>query len=72
MPHDTSVIVRRLLHNGTIPQPLMRPLGVVVLDVLANQIVEVLLAEHQEVIEALDLQRLNQPLDVGVGVRRGW
>ncbi len=40
----------------------MRPLLVVVLGVLLNQVVEVLLAEYEEVIEAFDLNRLNKPL----------
>ena len=48
----------------------MRPLRVVVLDVLPHQVVEMLLAEDQEVVQALDLQRLNEPLDEGIGVGR--
>lgn len=44
----------------------MRPLGVVVLDILAHQVVEMLLAEDQEVIEAFDLDSLNKPLDIRV------
>jgi hypothetical protein len=37
---------RRPLANRPIPQPLMRPLLVVMLGVLANQVVNVLLAEN--------------------------
>ena len=48
----------------------MRPLGVVVLDVLSCEIIEVLLAKDQEVIEALLLDRLHEPLNVGVEVWR--
>jgi hypothetical protein len=33
----------------------MRPLGVVVLDIFPHEIVEMPLAEDQEVVEALDL-----------------
>ena len=53
-----------------VAQRLMRTLGVVVLDVLCNQIVEVLLAEHDEVIQRFLLQALNEPFDVGLQVRR--
>jgi hypothetical protein len=47
----------------------MRPLRVIVLNVLTNQIVEVLLAKDEEVIQALLLNRLHKPLDVGVEIR---
>ena len=53
-----------------IPQPLMRPLRVVMLDILVHKVIEMLLAKRQEVIEALDLQRLDETFDEGVGVGR--
>jgi len=40
----------------------MRPLRVVVLNELAYEVVEVLRAARHEVIEALLLERLNEPL----------
>jgi hypothetical protein len=44
----------------------MRPLLVIVLDVFPHQIVEVLFAEDKEVVQALNLHRLDEPLDIGV------
>lgn len=49
---------------------LVRPLHVVVLEPLGNQVVEVPLAQDHEVVEALLLNRLDEPFDIGVGVRR--
>jgi hypothetical protein len=43
----------------------MGPFSVIVLDVFSNQVVEVLLAKDEEVVEALYLNRLNEPLNVG-------
>ncbi len=40
------------------------------LDVLADELVEVLLSEDQEVDYALDLQGLNKPFHECVGIRR--
>ena len=48
----------------------MRPLRVVVLNVLPHDIVEMLLAEYEEVIDALDLDRLIKTLAIGVDVGR--
>jgi hypothetical protein len=56
---------------GRSPAAEFGPLAlVIVLDVLANQVVDVLLAEHEEVVEAFHLQRLDEPLDVGVDIGR--
>jgi len=47
----------------------MRPLLVVVLDILPHQMVEMLLAEHEKVVQALYLDRLDEPLLVlGAGM----
>ena len=62
----------RLAKHQLIPRPLMRLTRVVVLDLLPHQIVEVLLAEYLDVIEALDVQGLNEPLHVGVGIGPGY
>lgn len=59
---------RRLTGDEPIPQPLLRPLLVIVLDVLPHQEVQVLLTEDEEVVDALDLNRLDEPLDLGVEV----
>jgi hypothetical protein len=68
LPH--GLFLRRLLvHNRPIPEPLMGPLRVVVLDVLSKEVVEMVLSEHQEVIEALDLQRLSGGSATTSGVR---
>jgi hypothetical protein len=48
--------------NGYVPQALMRPLSVIMVDVLPDQIVEVPLAAADEVVEALLLDRLDEPL----------
>ena len=42
--------------NRPIPQPLVRPFRVVMLDVLADEVIEMLLAEREKVIQTLDLQ----------------
>lgn len=48
----------------------VRPLPVVVVDVLGQQVVQVPGAQDDEVVEALDLDALDQPLDMGVEVGR--
>lgn len=48
----------------------MRALGVIVLDVLGNQVIEVLLAEHDEVVQRFLLQALDEPLDVRLQIGR--
>lgn len=50
--------------------PRMRPLGVVVFDVLTGEMIEVLRPHHDEPVEALTLQHLDEPLGVGVEVGR--
>ncbi len=47
----------------------MRPFGVVVLDVLADQVVDVPLAADDEVVRALLLLRLDEPLDIRLQIR---
>src|SRR5688572_12810408 len=53
-----------------VPLALMRPLVVIVLDVLPHDVVHVLLPEDHEPVQALLLDALDEPLDVGVHVRR--
>ena len=45
-----------------VAQRLMRTLGVVVLDVLGDQVIEVLLAEYDEVVQRFLLQTLDEPV----------
>ena len=52
-----------------IAHALVAPLPVVVLQVLAEQMSQVVLAEHHEVVEALPLDRLDGPLTMGVHAR---
>jgi hypothetical protein len=47
----------------------MWSLRVIVLNVLTNQIVKVLFAKDEEVIQAFLLNGLHKPLDVGVEIR---
>ena len=47
----------------------MRPLSVVMLEPHFYEVVEVPLPQDHEVVEALLLDRLIEPLDIGVGVR---
>lgn len=65
-----GLVHRRLPHQPQRhnPYPLVRPLGVVVDQVLPHEIIQVPPAEHDEVVEALLLQRLCHPLGVGVDV----
>lgn len=51
-------------HRRGEPERRMRPLAVVVVDVLGEQMVQVPSPEHDEVVKALDLDALDQPLDV--------
>ena len=52
------------------PNPRVRPLGVVVLEIHAGEMVEVACTHHDEPVEALVLQRLDESLRVGVEVGR--
>lgn len=61
---------RRSAHRGSEVQGHVRPLPVVVVDVFGQEMIEVARAQDDEVIEALDLNALDQPLDVGVEVGR--
>lgn len=56
--------------DRSITQALVRPDGVVVIDVFINQISKVVLAEDHEVIEAFLFDRLDPSLYVRVEVRR--
>lgn len=49
----------------------MRPLAVVVVDVLGQEMVQVPSPEHDEVVEAFGLDALDQSFDMGVEVGRG-
>ena len=48
----------------------MRTLGMVMLDILGDQIIEVLLTTQNEVVESILLQALDEPFDVGLQVAR--
>ena len=52
-----------------IPHSLMRPLRVVVFDVLRDQVVEMLRTKRDEVVERFLLQALDKPLNVGLQIR---
>lgn len=54
-------------HNA---QPLLGPVGMVMLDAFLPQIVEVLRPANNKVIRAFQLDRLNESLDTSVHVRR--
>ena len=58
--------------HDPIANSLMRPLGVVMLDVLVDQMIEMTLAEDHEVVEALLFDRLDPPLGIGVEHWRPW
>ena len=60
---------RLSIHRRLIPQRLVRSFRVVMLNGFRHQMIHVLLAEHDEVIENFLLKCLDEPLDVGVGVR---
>jgi hypothetical protein len=48
----------------------MRPLRVLVLSEFANQVVEMLRATRHEVVEALFLQRLDEPFRINIHIGR--
>lgn len=72
------VIAERLINVGPLTNQrsvadavtLMRPNAVVMAEILGNEKIDVLLAEDQEEVEALELDRLDPTLDEGVLVRR--
>jgi hypothetical protein len=53
-----SLWVIRWLHNQLVTKSLMRPLDVVVLDILLAQIIEMVLAELDRTVQTLLLYRL--------------
>ena len=55
----------RRWHQQLVVQALMRPLGMIVFDELAAQVIHVPLAEHHEIVEAFLLDALHEPLDKG-------
>jgi len=60
----------RLLNDGLVVERLMRSVLVVVRGKLTTKMVQVFGAEHDEMVEALLLDRLNDSLDVRIHVRR--
>lgn len=48
----------------------MRALAVVVIHELSHNVIQVAGVHHDEPVEAIHLHGLNEPLDVGVEVRR--
>ncbi len=61
---------RRRIRRHLVLHGRVRPLLVVVGDYLGDDVVHVLLAKHNEVVEALLLQRLDEPLHEGIRVER--
>ena len=57
------------LPRSSVSNARVRPLGVVVGDVLVDEIVQVPLAHHDELLQALHLNALDHALDVRVEVR---
>ena len=73
--HDRDLPFRRSpaslrLFQRLVVKRLMRPFFVVMLQPLRHQVVEVPLTKNNEVVEALLLDRLDEPLHEGVRVRR--
>ena len=60
---------RRLLTRGPMVSMRVRARFVVVLDKFANQVVEMILAEGNEMVEAFGLNGLNKSFDPGVQIR---
>ena len=69
--NDLAVITitDRLAADQLIPNSLVRPFLVIMLHESRDNVVEVLLAKHHEVVQALLPQRLDESLDVGGHVR---
>jgi len=61
-------IITRQSHQRPIVFGLVRASGVVMLDELMDEVVQVLLPEDPEVVEALAPQRLDEALGVGVEI----
>ncbi len=59
------------LRNGAIPQALVRPMGIVEVDVLTFDVVEMAKAKAQEVIQAFPLERADPRFHERVCLRRG-
>ena len=57
------------LTRSSVPNARVRPLGVVVGDVLVDEVIEVPLAHHDELLQALHLNALDDPFHVRVEVR---
>ena len=73
--HDLSqagnrLVLRRWLtgNDQLVAEPLVRPLFVIMVDELSDQMIQVRLAQHHEMIQALDLDRLNPPFHKGIEV----
>src|SRR5687768_4539127 len=62
--------IGRLTTQQLILQTLVRPLRVIVLDILTHEIVEVLLTKNQKIVKALLLNRLNESFNVRIKIWR--
>lgn len=60
----TSTIWRLPAHRSGEAERHMRPLSVVVVDVLGQEMIQVPGPEYDEVVEAFDLDALDQPFDL--------
>ena len=63
---DYGLFIRRL--NRHVADALMRPFGVVVLDVLSNDVSKLLLSEEDHLVQALVLDGADEPFGIGVEV----
>ena len=62
--------LRALPAQRNVAQRLMRSLGVVMFDELRDQVIEMFLTKHDEVIQHFLLQALDESLDVRLQIRR--
>jgi hypothetical protein len=60
----------RKFRNGAIPQALVRPMGIVKVDILPFDMIEMAKAETHEMVQAFPLERADPRFHERVGVRR--
>ena len=67
---DRFIRLRRILsQRRKVTAARLRTRGIVVLDEFANEVIQVAAPEHQEVVQAFLLDRLNRALALGIQVR---
>lgn len=69
-PVDSTGFIRRTLTRRQVFSLRVRTDGVVIIDPLRNDVVEMLLAEEQEFVQAFPLDALNKPFDSPVEIGR--